>query len=143
MRRRLLAKAIKYSMLVASNDYGISNRDYVVRVEHVSGAYSFSYMLNKRGRVKLLKHSKSGAAANAPAVVVEFLKPNRSIYQQLVHGPRYYHPLSRVKPVQADSNTDDGGTILIGAQSYYTMDFSLPSGDADNNSLDANLVFPR
>ena len=143
MRRRLLAKAIKYSMSVASNDYGISNRDYVVRVEHVSGAYSFSYMLNKRGRTKLLKHSKSGAAANVPAVVVEFLKPNRSIYQQLVHGPRYYHPLSCVKPVQADSNTDDGGTILIGAQPYYTMDFSLPSGDADNNLLDANLVFPR
>lgn len=42
MRRPLLAKAIKYSMSVASNDYGISNRDYVVRIEHVSGAYSFS-----------------------------------------------------------------------------------------------------
>lgn len=142
MRRRLLAKAIKYSMSVASNDYGISNRDYVVHVD-ISGAYSFSYMLNKRGRAKLLKRSKSGTVTDTPAVAVEFLKPNRSIYQQLVHGPRYYHPLSAVKPVQADSNTDDGGTILIGAQPYYTMGFSQPSGDADNNSLDANLVFPR
>ncbi len=91
MKRRLINKVVKYSMLVEPNPYGISNLDYRIKTGHGNRV---TFSLNHVGLTKLPKGEGLADSVDMPSVSPLY-RPQGAhrIVLRLTRKNRYYRPV--------------------------------------------------